>query len=91
MGNSDHCRPNPETKAEAVDCFRLTNGHFGGVYLHWLGLAADEAFPLGSHARMDGNHLIQCTELNEYPDDVVINRYRESMRQIVKKPSTGVG
>ncbi|GFT95693.1 hypothetical protein TNCV_310751 [Trichonephila clavipes] len=33
-------------RAKALAHFRLTAGHdFFGVYIHWLGLAADEACP----------------------------------------------
>ncbi|GFX79614.1 hypothetical protein TNCV_826021 [Trichonephila clavipes] len=46
-------------RAEAVALFHLTTGHdILGVYLHWLGLTADEACPFSDHARMDGDHLI---------------------------------
>ncbi|GFW98887.1 reverse transcriptase [Trichonephila clavipes] len=51
--------PKHMERAEAVDRFRLTTGHeFLGVYLHWLGLAANEACPICGHARMDGDHLL---------------------------------
>ncbi|GFS73523.1 reverse transcriptase [Trichonephila clavipes] len=54
-------------RVKAVDRFRLTNGHdFLGVYLHWLGVAANEACPICGHARMDRDHLLQCTGLGEY-------------------------
>ncbi|GFX41443.1 reverse transcriptase [Trichonephila clavipes] len=55
-------------RAEAVARFRLTTGHdfIGRHDTHWLGLAANEACPLCGHARMDGNHLLQCTGLNDY-------------------------
>ncbi|GFT63319.1 hypothetical protein TNCV_3646911 [Trichonephila clavipes] len=43
MGNSGYCGPD----SEAVARFRLTTGHdFWGVYLHWLGVAVNEACPL---------------------------------------------
>ncbi|GFS77257.1 cuticle protein 10.9 [Trichonephila clavipes] len=64
---------------------------FGGVYFHFFGLAAVEAYPLCDHARMDGDHLLQCTELDEYPSSDVVSRYWEARRQMVKKPSTGFG
>ncbi|GFV46942.1 uncharacterized protein TNCV_3033391 [Trichonephila clavipes] len=33
-------------RTESIACFRLTTGHdFLGVYLHWLGVAANEACP----------------------------------------------
>ncbi|GFU42961.1 uncharacterized protein TNCV_3141071 [Trichonephila clavipes] len=48
---------------EAVACFRLTIGlDFLRIYLHWLGLAVDEACPLCDHVKMDDDHLLQCTE-----------------------------
>ncbi|GFV53034.1 reverse transcriptase [Trichonephila clavipes] len=77
MGNPGRCEFYPEAPGEskAVVLFHLTTGHdFLGVYLHLLGLAADEACRLRSHARMDGDHLLQCTGLNEYPIDDVVNR-----------------
>ncbi|GFV43909.1 hypothetical protein TNCV_1530831 [Trichonephila clavipes] len=43
-------------KAGAAARFRLTTGHhFLGVYLHWSGLAVDEACPLCGHVRMNGD------------------------------------
>ncbi|GFX37949.1 reverse transcriptase [Trichonephila clavipes] len=79
-------------RAEAVTLFRLTTGRdFLGVHLHWLGVAANEAYPLCGHARMDGDHLPQCTGLAAYPTDDIISRYWEARRQTVKKPSMGVG
>ncbi|GFT81190.1 reverse transcriptase [Trichonephila clavipes] len=63
-------------KAEAVAPFRLTTGHdFLGVYLHWLGLAAVEACPLCGYARMDDDHLLQCTGLDDYPTDDIVSWY----------------
>ncbi|GFW72773.1 reverse transcriptase [Trichonephila clavipes] len=79
-------------KAEAVACFRLTPGHdFLGVYIHWLGLAANMACPPCDHAKMDGDHLLQCTGLNEYLTDDIVSWYLEARCQMVKKLSTGVG
>ncbi|GFX97363.1 reverse transcriptase [Trichonephila clavipes] len=79
-------------RAEAVARFRLTTGHdFLEVYLHWPGTAANEACPLCGHVRMDGDHLLQCTGLVEYPADDIASRYWEARRQMVKKPSKGVG
>ncbi|GFV44222.1 reverse transcriptase [Trichonephila clavipes] len=79
MGDSGHCRYNLLGIARAL--FRLTNGHdFLGVYLHWLGLAADEACPLCVHTRMDGDHLLQYTGLDEYPNDDIVSRYWEARR-----------
>ncbi|GFW66728.1 reverse transcriptase [Trichonephila clavipes] len=70
----------------------LTTGHdFLGVYLHWLGVAANEACPLCDHARMDGDYLLQCTGLDEYPTDDIVSQYWEARHQMVKKPSTDVG
>ncbi|GFW48144.1 reverse transcriptase [Trichonephila clavipes] len=79
-------------RAEAVVCFRLATGHdFLGVYLHWLGVAANEACSLCGHARMEGDHLLQCTGLDEYAAGNIVSRYWEARLQMVKKPSTGVG
>ncbi|GFW67052.1 hypothetical protein TNCV_4030721 [Trichonephila clavipes] len=70
MGNSGHCGPNP--KAPVTRFCLTTRDDFLGIYLHWLGLAANEACPLCGHARMGGDHLIQCTGLDEYlTDDIV--------------------
>ncbi|GFT88510.1 reverse transcriptase [Trichonephila clavipes] len=78
-------------RAEAVDRFRLTTGHyFLGVNPHWVGAAANEACSLCGHARMDGDHLPQCTGLAEYPADDIVSQYWETRRQMVKKPSMGV-
>ncbi|GFT76553.1 reverse transcriptase [Trichonephila clavipes] len=75
MGNSGHCGPNPEALGDSRG-FRLTTGDdFLGVYLHWLGLAANEACLLCGHARMDGDHLLQCTRLDEYPTHDILSRY----------------
>ncbi|GFV64922.1 reverse transcriptase [Trichonephila clavipes] len=63
-------------KAETVARFCLTTGHdFLGVYLHWLGVAANEACPLCGHARMDRDHLLKCTGLVEYSADDIVSRY----------------
>ncbi|GFV15834.1 reverse transcriptase [Trichonephila clavipes] len=79
-------------RAEAIARFRLTTGHdFWGVYLHWLGMVFDEACPLCSHVRMHGDHLLQRIGLDEYPIDDIVSRYWESCRQMIKKPSLGVG
>ncbi|GFX96627.1 reverse transcriptase [Trichonephila clavipes] len=48
-------------KVEVVARFRLTTGHdLLGVHLNWLVLAAKHAYPLCDHARMGGDHLLQC-------------------------------
>ncbi|GFW23212.1 hypothetical protein TNCV_3803121 [Trichonephila clavipes] len=39
---------------------------------------------------MDGDPLLQCTGLNEYPADNIVSQYWEAWRQMVKKPNTGV-
>ncbi|GFT82346.1 reverse transcriptase [Trichonephila clavipes] len=84
--------PRHPEKAEAVARFRLTTGHnFLGVYLQWLGVAANEVCVLCGHARMDGDLLLQCTGLDEFPADDIISRYWKTRRQMVKKPSMGVG
>ncbi|GFV38070.1 reverse transcriptase [Trichonephila clavipes] len=68
--------------AEAVVRFRLTTGHdFLGVYLHWLGVAANEACPLTCSNALDSMN----TRLID-----IVRRYWEARRQMVKKPSTGV-
>ncbi|GFT40044.1 hypothetical protein TNCV_2170691 [Trichonephila clavipes] len=84
MGNSGHCGSNPEAPGESLDCC-LTTGHdLLEVYLFWLGFAANKAFPLCGHTRMDGNHLFQCTELDEYPTDNIVSRYWEAGCQMIK-------
>ncbi|GFS83607.1 reverse transcriptase [Trichonephila clavipes] len=63
-----HCAgpiPKHLERAKAVAHFRLSTGHdFLGVYLHRLGVAANEACPLYSYVRMDGDHLLKCTGLD---------------------------
>ncbi|GFY04772.1 reverse transcriptase [Trichonephila clavipes] len=84
--------PRHMEKAEAVAHFRLTTEYiFLGVYLHWLGVAANEAFSLCGHARMDGDHLLHCTGLIEYPAYDIVSRYWEARHRMVKKPSMDVG
>ncbi|GFW12633.1 reverse transcriptase [Trichonephila clavipes] len=86
MGNSGLFGSKPEAR------FRLTTGHdVLRVYPHWLDLAANEACLLCGHSRMDGDYLLQCTALDEYPTDDNVSWYWEARRQMVKKPSTGVG
>ncbi|GFW84267.1 reverse transcriptase [Trichonephila clavipes] len=88
MGNPGHCGSYPEATGESRDCcrFRLTTGHdFLGVYLHWLGLAVDETYPLYGHARMDGDHLLQCAGLDKYPTDDVVSRNCGAQRQMVRE------
>ncbi|GFY07253.1 reverse transcriptase [Trichonephila clavipes] len=81
-----------KSRLQDVARFRLTTEHdFLGVYFHWLGVAANKACTLCGHARMDGDHLLQCTGLDEYLADDIVSRYWEARRQIVKKPSMGVG
>ncbi|GFV99902.1 reverse transcriptase [Trichonephila clavipes] len=88
IGNSGHFGLNPEV----VTHFRLTTEHdFLRVYLHWLGVAANGACPICGHARMDGDQLLQCTGLDEYPVDGIVSRNSETRCQMVKKPSTGIG
>ncbi|GFY02799.1 uncharacterized protein TNCV_3506791 [Trichonephila clavipes] len=66
-------------------------GHdFLGVCLHWLGLADVEAFPLSSHARMDVNHLLQCSGPDEYPTKDAVSWHWAAQGLMAKKPSTGV-
>ncbi|GFV90617.1 hypothetical protein TNCV_2223331 [Trichonephila clavipes] len=94
MRNSAYCRSNSKVSIESRGCsrFRLTTGYdFWGVYLYWLGLAADEDFPLTVHARMDGDHLLQRTGLNECPIGDIGNWYWETQRQMIKNPNTGGG
>ncbi|GFU41698.1 reverse transcriptase [Trichonephila clavipes] len=82
----------PLNRAEVVARFRLITGHdFLGVYQHLFGLASDEACPFCGHAKMNANHLIQSTGLEEYPADDIVSRYWEARRKMVKKPSTGGG
>ncbi|GFX20111.1 reverse transcriptase [Trichonephila clavipes] len=94
MGNSGHCGLDPEAPVESRGCCPLsltTRNDFLGAYLKWLGVAANEACPLCDHARMDGDHLLQCTELVEYLVDDNVSWYWAARHQMVKKPSTGVG
>ncbi|GFT47085.1 reverse transcriptase [Trichonephila clavipes] len=78
-------------RAEAVARFRLATGHdFLGVYLHWLGVAANAVCPLCGHARKDGDHRLQCTGLVEYAAEDILGLYWEARRQMAKKLSTGI-
>ncbi|GFT67476.1 reverse transcriptase [Trichonephila clavipes] len=77
MGNSGHCGPISRylERAEAVVRFPVTTRHdFLGVYLHWLGVAAIEDCPLCGQARMDGDHLLKCAGLDEYPTDNIVSQ-----------------
>ncbi|GFX41638.1 hypothetical protein TNCV_3110341 [Trichonephila clavipes] len=47
-----------------------------------LDLAYDKAFPLYGHSRVDGDHLLQCTGLDEYPADDIVIRYCDSRHQM---------
>ncbi|GFV18648.1 reverse transcriptase [Trichonephila clavipes] len=89
MGNSGHCDPNPE--APVARFSPNYRNDFLGVYLHWLGVATNEACPFCGHAKMDSDDLPQCAGLAEYPADDIVSWYREARRQMVKKPSPGVG
>ncbi|GFU52393.1 hypothetical protein TNCV_3959071 [Trichonephila clavipes] len=90
IGNSGHCGPNPEAPGENRGYFPVMT-FWEYDFDHWLGVAANEACPLWGHTKMDGDHLLQCIELDEYLADDIVNRYWETWRQMVKKPSTGVG
>ncbi|GFU13780.1 reverse transcriptase [Trichonephila clavipes] len=81
-------------RGEAVARFHFTTENdFLGVYLHCLGVAANVVCSFCGHARM--GHAPQfekrCTGLVEYPADDIVIRNWEALRQMVKKPSTGVG
>lgn len=79
-------------RAEAVARFRLATGHdYLGVHLHRIGLAESESCPLCGQARMDGDHLLDCSHLDNYATDDLVGRYWEARRAMVQKPSTGVG
>ncbi|GFU74909.1 reverse transcriptase [Trichonephila clavipes] len=55
--------PKHMESVDAVGRFHLTTGHdVLGVYLHWLGLVADEACLLCDYSRIDSNHLLQCID-----------------------------
>ncbi|GFV99863.1 hypothetical protein TNCV_5082231 [Trichonephila clavipes] len=43
------------------------------------------------HVRMDGDHLLQCTVLDEYPIYDFLSRYWNARSQIVKRPSMSIG
>ncbi|GFU98681.1 hypothetical protein TNCV_1765051 [Trichonephila clavipes] len=69
----------------------IVSENAGFVYLHRLVVAANEACSLSGHARMDGDHLLQCTGIDEKPSDDNVSQYWEVRCQMVKKPNTGVG
>ncbi|GFX64601.1 reverse transcriptase [Trichonephila clavipes] len=63
-------------RGEAFAQFCLTTGpDFLEVYLHWLGVVANVASPIFSPARMDGDHLLQCTGFDKYPTDDIVSQY----------------
>ncbi|GFU92361.1 hypothetical protein TNCV_823871 [Trichonephila clavipes] len=81
-----------QERIEIVVHFCLTTRHgLLRVYIYWLGLAANKACPLGGHAGMFDDHMLQCTGFNEYPAEDVASRYLDVRHQMVKKPSTGIG
>ncbi|GFW31580.1 hypothetical protein TNCV_4420131 [Trichonephila clavipes] len=46
------------------------------VYLHWLGLAADKAFRLCAHARMDDDHLtLELSSVGLTLEDALESKY----------------
>ncbi|GFV17892.1 hypothetical protein TNCV_3409381 [Trichonephila clavipes] len=69
MRNSRHSGGlHPEAPGKSRDfCrFHLTTGHdFLGAYLHWLGVTANESCLICVYARMDGDHLLQRTGIDE--------------------------
>ncbi|GFX85938.1 reverse transcriptase [Trichonephila clavipes] len=70
--------------------FGLTTRHdILDIYLHRLGVAANNACPICGHARKDGELLLQCTGLAEYPAHDIVSRYWEARRQMFKKPQAG--
>ncbi|GFV72281.1 hypothetical protein TNCV_637431 [Trichonephila clavipes] len=72
--------------AEACARFRpTTGGNILEVYLHWLGLATDEACLLYGYAGIDGEYMLQCTGLDEYPTNDIFSRYGEAWLKMVKK------
>ncbi|GFS85927.1 reverse transcriptase [Trichonephila clavipes] len=77
-------------RAEAVTRFHITTGQ-NFLENTSIDLAVDEACPLCGYARMDGDHLSQCTGLDEYPTDDVVNLNWKARFQILKKPSTSFG
>ncbi|GFW44673.1 reverse transcriptase [Trichonephila clavipes] len=57
-------------RAEVVAHFHQTTGQdFLGVYLHGLGLASGKICTLCGHSRVDADHPLQCTGLDEHPTD----------------------
>ncbi|GFY34184.1 cuticle protein 10.9 [Trichonephila clavipes] len=89
MGNSCYCGSNSvATEATLLPTFASQPDMTFWEYTS-TGLAADEACPLCDHARIDSDHLLQCTRLDEYPADDIVSWYWKAGRQMVKKPSTG--
>ncbi|GFT90724.1 hypothetical protein TNCV_3010841 [Trichonephila clavipes] len=88
MGNPDHRESYSVVLGESHNCPLSLNYRtltFWEYKLCWLGVAANKACPLYSHARMDGDHLLQCTKLNDYTIDGIVTRYWVGRRQMVKK------
>ncbi|GFT84018.1 hypothetical protein TNCV_3579681 [Trichonephila clavipes] len=70
-------------RSEAFSRFSLTTGHdFWGILplLAWPGCC--------DHAKMDCDHLLQCIDLM---NTQLTRHHEEAWRQIIKKPSMGVG
>ncbi|GFT67110.1 hypothetical protein TNCV_1892261 [Trichonephila clavipes] len=57
----------------------------------WQYTSTGLACPLCGYARMDSDHLLQCTGLDEYPTEDIVSPYWEVWCQMVKKPNTNVG
>ncbi|GFY28821.1 hypothetical protein TNCV_4719551 [Trichonephila clavipes] len=80
---TDLCGYNPRhlERAELVAHFRLTTWHdfweYTSTGLVWLLTRS-----IHSAARMDGDHLLQCTGLDENPADAIVSRYWEARRQM---------
>ncbi|GFW42441.1 hypothetical protein TNCV_240381 [Trichonephila clavipes] len=75
MGNSNLSGSNPEASGESRGYCPPSIHDSLGVYIHWLGVAANEACPLCGHARMDGDPLLQYSGSVEYPADDIVSRY----------------
>ncbi|GIY70016.1 hypothetical protein CDAR_536691 [Caerostris darwini] len=65
------CRSNVDLPTNLLIRFRRTTAHnYLQAHVHRIGLASDGIYPLCRIANMDGDHLPNCTELIDVPDDI---------------------
>ncbi|GIY33470.1 reverse transcriptase [Caerostris darwini] len=76
---------------EAVTDFHLTTSHnYLAANLRHIGLASDGICPLFWIAKMDSEHMWNCTELTNVPDDITAC-YWETLSHMAERPQMGIG